>query len=44
MNFQEFLNVAFSPVNTVLTVLLGLSVIVLAVYDSYGIDIDGDGC
>ncbi|CAM2800331.1 hypothetical protein DRF59_05375 [Chryseobacterium flavum] len=40
MTFQEFLNVAFSPVNTVLTVLLGLSVIYWLFTILTGLDID----
>lgn len=40
MTFQEFLNIAFSPVNTVLTVLLGLSVIYWLFTIITGLDID----
>jgi hypothetical protein len=40
MTFQEFLNIAFSPVNTVLTVLLGLSVIYWLFTILTGLDID----
>ncbi|MEE6128850.1 hypothetical protein V2E39_15740 [Chryseobacterium arthrosphaerae] len=40
MTFQEFLNVAFSPVNTVLSVLLGLSVIYWLFTILTGLDID----
>ncbi|MGG7470045.1 hypothetical protein ACVVIH_15685 [Chryseobacterium arthrosphaerae] len=40
MTFQEFLNVAFSPVNTALSVLLGLSVIYWLFTILTGLDID----
>ena len=40
MTFQEFLNIAFSPVNTVLTVLLGLSVVYWLFTILTGLDID----
>lgn len=40
MTFQEFLNVAFSPVNTILSVLLGLSVIYWLFTILTGLDID----
>lgn len=40
MTFQEFLNIAFSPVNTVLSVLLGLSVIYWLFTIITGLDID----
>ncbi|AZA81319.1 hypothetical protein C1637_01715 [Chryseobacterium lactis] len=40
MTFQEFLNVAFSPVNTILSVLLGLSVIYWLFTIITGLDID----
>ncbi len=40
MTFQEFLNGAFSPVNTVLTVLLGLSVVYWLFTILTGLDID----
>ncbi|WP_250252596.1 YqiJ family protein [Chryseobacterium sp. Marseille-Q3244] len=40
MTFQEFLNIAFSPVNTVLSVLLGLSVVYWLFTIITGLDID----
>ncbi|PKF75172.1 hypothetical protein [Chryseobacterium sp. PMSZPI] len=40
MTFQEFLNVAFSPVNTVLSVLLALSVLYWVFTILTGLDID----
>jgi membrane protein implicated in regulation of membrane protease activity len=40
MTFQEFLNIAFSPVNTVLSVLLALSVIYWVFTMLTGLDID----
>ncbi|WP_300691855.1 hypothetical protein [Chryseobacterium sp.] len=40
MTFQEFLNVAFSPVNTILSVLLGLSVVYWLFTILTGLDID----
>lgn len=40
MNFQEFLNVAFSPVNTVLSVLLILSTVYWVFTIITGLDID----
>lgn len=40
MTFQEFLNLAFSPVNTILSVLLGLSVVYWIFTIITGLDID----